>query len=260
MISVSMENTVFFGKDYASVYDACMHQIPYNSWADYTEDVLTHFGIKGRSILDLACGTGSLAIILARRGFFVTAIDCSSHMLKQLKRKLLTLELKNKIDIVNSRLSNFEVPLRYDCATCYFDSINYIIDSAELAKTFRTISKHLNAGGLFIFDINTVSGYRNGILARKGKCQLNSSTISYNFGGNFDPCSRIAKMQLRFCIKAHVTERNFHEVHLQRAYEYNEIEECLNKTWLKVIGFFKAFSFFPASATDERWTFVTQKK
>lgn len=252
----------FFGKDYASIYDIFMHQIPYDSWADYTEDMLSHYGIKAKSILDLACGTGSLSIILDRRGFHVTAIDYSKHMLRKLREKLQKAGHNISINIINARLSDFTIPRAYDCAICYFDSINYIICPEELSKTFRVISRNLRVGSLFIFDINTTTAYKNGVFNRQGIIKHNASVIRYHYSGDFDEKALIAKMQLKFSIKespSDLKERSFQETHLQRAYKYDNIKDSLRGAFFKVVGFFKAFSFSPARITDERWTFVAKK-
>ena len=74
-------------EDFAKVYDEFMTVIPYTDWADYAEKLFLRHGLKPQLVLDLCCGTGSLTLEMARRGYDMIGIDNSFEMLDEALRK-----------------------------------------------------------------------------------------------------------------------------------------------------------------------------
>ena len=62
-------------------YDTLMAGVPYRFWADYLGKVWKRHGQSPRTVLDLACGTGTVSRLLAGRGYFPTGVDLSAGML-----------------------------------------------------------------------------------------------------------------------------------------------------------------------------------
>ena len=67
----------------AAGYDALMTDVGYKKRADWLVRQFRKSGVPVRQVLDLACGTGTMACLLARRGYQVTATDGSEEMLTQ---------------------------------------------------------------------------------------------------------------------------------------------------------------------------------
>ena len=57
-------------------------------------------------------------------------------------------------------MQELDLPYTVDTCVCTQDSLNHLIDEAELQKTFDAVSKSLSSGGLFIFDVNTPYKHR----------------------------------------------------------------------------------------------------
>ena len=68
-------------QQFAEVYDEFMQEVPYSQWADYIEKIWKAQGQSPELVLDLACGTGSLSIELAQRGYDMIGVDQSQDML-----------------------------------------------------------------------------------------------------------------------------------------------------------------------------------
>ena len=66
---------------FSSVYDTLTENVNYSARADYIADLLADNGIEGGILLDLACGTGTLSIEMANKGFEVIGVDASADML-----------------------------------------------------------------------------------------------------------------------------------------------------------------------------------
>ena len=140
-------------KRFADVYDQLVQDVPYSKWADYLQSAFLKFGQNPELILELGCGTGSMAIELAKRGYDVIGLDISAEMLSKAYEKAK----KNKTDIlfINQDMRNFRLHGKVDAVLCLLDSLNYIPALSDVKKVFKLVSKYLNPSGLFIFDLNS---------------------------------------------------------------------------------------------------------
>ena len=71
----------------AGCYDELTYDVGYSAWADYIEAHFRKRGLPGKTVLDLACGTGSLTRELAQRGYEMIGADLSQEMLAQAAEK-----------------------------------------------------------------------------------------------------------------------------------------------------------------------------
>jgi SAM-dependent methyltransferase len=101
------------------------------------------------SVLELACGTGS---ILARltTGAELTGLDRSPEMLAVAAAKVPGAHL------VEGDISSFDLGRHFDVVVCVFDSVNHLLDVGSWASLFACVHAHLAEGGLFVVDVNTV--------------------------------------------------------------------------------------------------------
>ena len=76
-----------FAPGYANWYDTLYQDKDYAGECDFLESLFAHRGVPGKSILDLGCGTGNHAVLLAQRGYKVTAVDRSAAMLQTARAK-----------------------------------------------------------------------------------------------------------------------------------------------------------------------------
>jgi cyclopropane fatty-acyl-phospholipid synthase-like methyltransferase len=106
--------------------------------------------VKGKYLLDIACGTGSTLRYFSDKGYNVTGIDISENMLNIARKKLPNARFEN-ID-----MAKFEVNKSFDAITCLYDSVNHLLSFNEWESFFNKSYKHLKEGGIFIFDINTL--------------------------------------------------------------------------------------------------------
>ena len=129
----------------------------------------------GASILDLCCGTGQLAAGLASRGYQVRGLDGSESMLRYARQNAPTVEF------IRADARAFALPAVHDAVVSTFDSLNHILDLAELTAAFRCVRAALRPGGRFIFDLNMEEEFeRNGyessfdIIAEDHACVVRS--------------------------------------------------------------------------------------
>ena len=108
---------------------------------------------KNARILDLCCGTGQLAQQLKTLGYRVTGIDGSSEMLGYAR------ENAPGVEFLQADARTFQLPHKYHAVISVFDSLNHIMSTRELKSVFVRAYEALRSGGLFMFDLNTETGY-----------------------------------------------------------------------------------------------------
>lgn len=136
----------------ARYYDALTPDVPYERFADFYEEIFALLGARVRTIADLACGTGTLTRILARRGYDLIGVDASADMLSEAMNKLSDLDPMPLL--VCQRLEALDLYGTVDAAVCALDGMNYLPPDA-LMTALRRIHLFLEPGGVLVFDVNT---------------------------------------------------------------------------------------------------------
>ncbi len=135
----------------AEHYDRLTGDVDYKKWADYIQRHFRRLKRPVRSVAELACGTGTLAALLAKRGYQVTAMDLSPDMLSMAAEKCEGLD----VALVCQDMSRLRLPEPVDAVVCCLDSVNYVTKPAALRRAFRRVYDALSPGGLFLFDAKT---------------------------------------------------------------------------------------------------------
>ncbi len=207
-------------------YDALMAAVPYRLWIDYLERLWTLHGQHPRAILDLACGTGTVARLLAQRGYELTGVDLSEGMLEVARRKAE----EERLPIAFHAQDAAELDLgtqRFDSVVCLFDSLNYLLEPPRLQAALERICAHLNPGGTFIFDVNTEYALAQGMFNQS--CTRRDEPLHYRWRSRYDPQTRLCTIHMRFSYDPGDggERQTFTEVHRQRAYSKDELTQWL---------------------------------
>ncbi len=137
----------------ADSYDRLTNDVDYNGVVAFYFDILEKENLKPKTAVDLACGTGSVSLLLAERGLRVTGVDMSEEMLCMAAQKAQKMDVPPLF--VCQSLQRLQLPRAVDLAVCALDSLNYITDPVDCKEAIRRVYKALNPGGCFIFDVNT---------------------------------------------------------------------------------------------------------
>jgi len=109
--------------------------------------------ISGRTMVDVACGTGTLALMMARRGWEVFGVDASEGMLHEASEKLSGLSLP--VEFIRQDMRELALPRPVHLATSFFDSLNHLMTAGDLGAAIRRVRESVVPGGWFIFDTST---------------------------------------------------------------------------------------------------------
>ena len=211
----------------AASYDRLTGDVDYEATAAFYFEILAREGLCPRTAVDLACGTGSIAAILARKGMEVIGVDLSEEMLTVAQQKAQDLE--NPPRFICQSLQRLWLPRGVDLAVCALDSLDYITDPDDCREAIRRIYKSLNPGGIFIFDVNTPEKLR----AMDDQVFLDEDDDVYCvWRGEFDEETNICSYGMDlFQRYGEVWHRSFEE-HREYAYSREQLTE-----YLKAAGF-----------------------
>lgn len=208
-------------------YDRLTSDVDYDATVDFYFQILEREGLRPRTAVDLACGTGSVAAILAERGLRVTGVDLSEEMLTVAVSK--TSHLENMPLFVCQPLQELRLPRGVDLAVCALDSLDYITNPADCQRAIARIYRALNPGGIFIFDVNTPEKLR----AMDGQVFLDEDEDVYCvWRGEFDEEANICSYGMDLFQRSGDLWRRSFEEHREYAYSQQQLT-----TYLKNAGF-----------------------
>ena len=222
-------------------------------WGDFSiqyigliNELLQERGIKHARILDIACGTGNLALELARQGYNVCGMDVSAEMIGIAKKK--TKGVSNLMFAVRDMtvLNSLDC---FDMITCTYDSINYLRRLYDVRRMLSGVASALDTGGLFVFDSNTKYLYmkhKNELIKREINGEKFLQQCQYKSRDN------IATTTFSF-------SDGIYEIHRQRPYSYEELRPMLDKAGLYTLHLFSWFGGLPYSSNTPKFFCVTEK-
>ena len=240
----------------AASYDGLTRDIPYEKYLRFFKTLLRRHGVTATTVLDLACGTGSLSVLLAKHGYRVLGVDRSEEMLTVAAEKAMELE-ENQPFFVAQPMQRLKIPEPVDACVCALDSINYVTKPQDVQKAFRRVYESLRPGGLFVFDINTP--YK--LESLDGQVFLDETEDSYCvWRAVYDKRHSLCRYGMDLFQQANdgLWERSFEE-HVERAYTPAELSQ-----WLTDAGFAQVERFanlrLEAPEVDELRIFFAAKK
>lgn len=214
-------------RNLAASYDRLTNDVDYEATVDFYYEILRQEGLKPRTAVDLACGTGSVTAILAKRGLRTIGVDMSEEMLTVASQKAGCIHPAPWF--ICQSLQELRLPRAVDLAVCALDSLDYITDPEDCQEAIRRVYKYLNPGGIFIFDVNTPEKLR----AMDGQVFLDEDDDVYCvWRGEFDRETNICSYGMDlFQRHGTVWERSFEE-HREYAYSAGQLAG-----YLKAAGF-----------------------
>ena len=235
-------------------YDRLTNDVDYAAVVDFYRQILNREGLQPRTAVDLACGTGSVAVLLAKNGMEVTAVDMSEDMLCQASAKAMEDDLS--IRFVCQRLERLHLPKAVDLAVCALDSLDYITDPADCKNAIARTYKALNPGGCFIFDVNTPEKLQT----MDGQVFLDEDDDVYCvWRGEFDKDTNICTYAMDlFQRHGEVWERSFEE-HQEYAYSIEQLTAYLKEAGFTHIEVFADRRFEAPQAGEQRIYFKARK-
>ncbi len=137
----------------ADLYDELTKDVPYEAYADFYQSVFSEHG-GANLILDLGCGTGTLSVLLAERGFEVIGVDGSADMLTVAMEKADDCSATHKPLFICQAAERLDLYGTVDAVYSSLDSVNYI-KPQTFSRVLKRLRLFLRPGGVFLFDLRT---------------------------------------------------------------------------------------------------------
>lgn len=239
-------------EELAKIYDRVMDHVDYDSWAQYILTAFRRYGHQIFSVLEIACGTGNLSIHLARQGLDLVCMDLCPEMVQIASRKYY--HNGNTPLFVAANMTAMPFQSKFDSVICMYDSINYLCEPSDFRKAVTEISMVLKSGGLFIFDVCTVSNSEK--FFADSTMNERFDDISYERRCKY---YRSARLQENHFVISSKHGCIAEERHLQKIYYLREVEEMLAGLPFEKIGIFDDMTFAPGGEDSDRVHFILKK-
>jgi len=229
----------------ASGYDVVMEHVDYEAWAEFVHGLIRRFAPGTRSVLELACGTGSFADAMQPLGDYeYLATDASEEMLGVARAKArLT---GSNVAFMRTDFREFSVDRPVDVVILLYDGINYVLEPDGIARVFECVARSLRPEGLFVFDLSTPVNSENN--AEWFDDEGAADAFSYRRTSSYDPLTRIHVTTLEM----DVAGETFREIHRERAYTMEEIVPLVEAAGFRVEAMLDGFTSRDADSRSER--------
>lgn len=242
---------------FASVYDIFTEGVNYKTRADYILSLLNRKGINEGTLLDLACGTGTLTVEFCKKGFEVIAVDLSEDMLLSAREKLAS--FGDKALILCQDMCELDLFGTVNCAVCSLDSINHLDNIKEVKTAFEKVSLFMEPGGVFVFDVNTL--YKHSDVLADNTFVYECADAFLVWQNSLQEDGRSVDIMLDiFTENENGLYERESEDFTETAYSEDEIKEALLQAGFTDIEVFDDLSFDKPSETSQRVYFTAKKK
>lgn len=237
----------------AGSYDALTQDVGYDALAGFLETLFARAKRPVRTVLDLACGTGTLTWLLAARGYETIGVDQSPEMLAQAAgktgdgvRPMFLCQPMQRLDLYGD----------IDACVCCLDSVNYVTNPATLLRAFDRVHTFLAPGGVFIFDVRTPEA----LAAMDGQVFTDEAAdVFCHWRGDYDHRRRICAWAMDIFRREGALWRREHEEHRQFAYTASELTEMLAEVGFAHVRQFGNRKLRPPRDGEDRIFFFVRK-
>lgn len=240
---------------FADFYDSLTDNVEYEKRADYIVNVLEkNFNHDLGLTLDLACGTGTMTMLLKEKGIDVYGVDGSYDMLTVAQQK--TMEKGLNILYLCQRMESLDLYGTIDTCICTLDSLNHIVDEKVFTKAIERVSLFMNKGGYFLFDLNTFYKHRKVLANNSFVFETDEVFLAWQ---NTLQENDIVDIDLDFFIKEEDLYERYSESFSERAYSLEFVEKILKKYNFVVDGVFGDLTTEPPKDNEERIIIIARK-
>ena len=207
----------------AGCYDQMTGDVNYPAWADFLETLFAKEKRPVHTVLDLACGTGTMTFLLADRGYELIGVDFSPEMLAVAAEKTVAEGRIPPIFLCQS-MEDLDLYGTVDACVCLLDSLNHITDKNALKRALHRVWLFLEPGGLFVFDVHTPEH----LASLDGEMFLDETEDAYCvWRTEYDRRRKVCTYAMDVFRQEGDLWRREEEVHEERAYTTEELTELL---------------------------------
>lgn len=243
--------------DFAYYYDNLTENVDYKKRCDYIRGLLADNGIGEGILLDLACGTGTVSLLLSEMGYDVIGVDASEEMLSVAQEK----KMESGADVIFlcQRMEELDLFGTINACVSTLDSINHVTDESTVREIFRRVSLFMEDKGIFVFDVNTPYKHRE---------ILGDNTFVYDTDEvycvwqNSTDENLLTKVSLDIFEKDEDDDETYYrycEEFAEKAYDLEDIRKWLGECKFEVMAVYEELTRDDVKADTQRAVFVAKK-
>ena len=242
--------------DFALVYDRLMQGVDYEAWAAHYHALLKRSGVEdGAMVLETACGTGNLTLLLAKH-FKILPSDISPEMLSVAAKKTKAAGLN--LTFVQQDMQRLSAHRKADAVICACDGVNYLTSNKALSAFFASAYETLKPGGVLAFDVSTIDKLSR-VLGSAPQIERGED-ISYIWENAW----RQSESKLYLSLSLFEKQKDgrylrIDEEQIQKGWSEQELETALKKAGFKQIKVFGNFTFSKPRENSQRMHLIAQK-
>ncbi len=240
---------------FSGYYDGLTENVGYKERADYLIKLCRRHSHQWGTTLDLACGTGSLTLELYKRGIDIFGVDASTDMLSEAQQKAY--ENDAEILYICQKMQELELYGGIDTCICTLDSINHLTAPDDVRETFINIARYMPAGGLFIFDVNTV--YKHRTVLGNNCFIYDTDKVFCAWQNELDEKTDTVRIILDFFVPDGKGYQRESEEFSERAYSDSDLTGWLCAAGFRVKTIYGDMTFKEPTETCERKFFVAER-
>lgn len=244
----------------ADIYDAVMEDVNYELWADFIDALILEHHPDPETILELACGTGSISLYLDELECYdITGTDKSPQMIEKARKK--NQSMRCNVDFQVMDFLDIQMEQTFDVAFCVFDSINYLHSPKDILQFLKETQKILNPDGLLIFDFTTPKNSIQAIQYLNNEEGYTDNNHRYFRWSSYDASEQIHKNEFKIEKLAEDQEtvlKQFRETHQQKIYTLQQMLDIIDETAYNIRAKYSGFEFEEADDKSLRITMVLQ--
>lgn len=241
--------------DFAAFYDVLTADVDYPAWAEYLLTLFSRHGGETAQLLDLACGSGSLAAELTARGVDVIGVDGSADMLAVAREKAT--ESGQDILYLCQDMRELDLYGTADGAVCMLDSLNHVLSTRDLLEIFRRLGLFIAPDGLFVFDVNTP--HKHAVTLADNTFVFERPELMCVWRNRYFPRRGEVAMALDFFEQnPDGTYERYEDEVRERAYSLPTWKRLLEQTGFELLAVYGERSFEAPKPDADRWVLVAR--
>lgn len=238
---------------FAFIYDEVMDTSLYEKWLAFSK---RHLPADTTEILELACGTGALAVEFAKAGYQVTGLDLSEEMLMIASDRAFSEEAA--VQFIQGNMLDLADIGQYEAITCYSDSLCYMDSAEKVQQVFDEVYQALKENGTFLFDVHSLYQIEQVF----PEYSYNYQTEEFAFLWDSYPGNKKASIEHFLTFFIQEEDGRFSredELHQERTYPLERYQVMLENAGFTNIQMMADFTDEKPNETSRRWFFVCQK-
>ena len=240
-----------YNSAFALFYDRLTENAEYEVRSEYISNFFSEYGNGGKTVLDLACGTGTVSRYFYEKGFDVTGIDLSADMLTVAKNKCPGAEL------LCADMTDFQLNSKADLCICCLDAVNHLVEENQVINCFKCVKNSLAHGGIFIFDVNTVYKHREILADNTFVFDEEDFFLSWDNEYQDDD---IVEIFLDLFVYNGKSYDRYSENFKEKAYSLDFLSDAVETAGFEILGIFDDLTKNKPKENSERIYFVCKGK